>query len=389
MKKIISIAAFALAGSLVAISPASAAVPTVTVGGSASTGNTAATAFTATVPADNKVDAADAVTFALTGIDAGTVVLVSATNAFLVTALHSAGAPVTAASGVSSLSINTGTGNTATFYAYTKSTSVGTVTVTNGGATFTYYVKGTSATAFDFTVDLATAASTSSSSKATVLVTDVFGNPVAVLPTASAINATLDTVTADASVVGKYTFNAAYGKDVLTAGVQVNVATVDASGAAAPKSKSVFVQVSDLAATNAALVAQVAALNAALTAERAAHASDVINAAASLSAANAKAAADLVSANTASVTAASVAKAAADKALADAKVASDKALADAKVASDAVLAKVVSDAAAAKVVSDKAVANLTATVTSLTENVKTLKAAYNRMAKKFKFATIK
>jgi hypothetical protein len=71
------------------------------------------------------VDAADALKFVAT-VDTGTNVSVTATNATIVSALHTSAAPVGATSGSSSLTIATGTGTTATFYVYTKTTAIGT-----------------------------------------------------------------------------------------------------------------------------------------------------------------------------------------------------------------------------------------------------------------------
>jgi hypothetical protein len=131
-------------GTIVA-TPASAAVMTVAVSlnGTANTTNSAiATPAALPVPSDNKIDATDALRFVAT-VDTGTAVTVSATNATIVSALHSDAAPIGASSGSSSLTIATGTGTTATFFVYTKTTAIGTVTVTNQGTTFTYYVQGT------------------------------------------------------------------------------------------------------------------------------------------------------------------------------------------------------------------------------------------------------
>jgi len=134
-KKVSLVIAAALTGTVLAIVPAHA-VPTiaVTVSTVADTdANTLAGAAVVTVPSDNKVEAADAVKFALTGVDTGTVVSVVTSGAFIVPALHTTTAPVTSASGVTSYSVNTGTGTTAEFYVYTKSTATGTVTITNAG----------------------------------------------------------------------------------------------------------------------------------------------------------------------------------------------------------------------------------------------------------------
>lgn len=269
MKKIITAIVAALAASAIAVAPA-AAVPTITVAGGVSAGNTAATAFTATVPADNKVDAADAVRFALTGLDAGTTVVASASNAFIVPRLHAVDAPVNALSGVSSYMVNTGTGTTAEFYVYSRSTSVGSVSVTIAGNTSVYYVRGTTSTANAFTVSASTTATTGSTATVTVLVSDVFGNPVAVTPSVTAFNAVAGAVVADA-VTGKYTVAVTYPSVAGKSALGFSVNTVDANGLPAPKSTSVFVDVVDLSVENAKLKADLAAANSALLAEKSAH----------------------------------------------------------------------------------------------------------------------
>jgi len=150
-KKIGLIIAAALVGTMLVV-PSANAVATVAVsinGVSNTTSTVLATPATVTVPSDNTVDALDAVKFNLTGIDTGTVVSVVTTNAFVVSALHTTLAPVNSSAGLTTFSVSTGTGNTATFFVYTKSTSVGTITVTNAGTTSTYYVKGTAGPAYN------------------------------------------------------------------------------------------------------------------------------------------------------------------------------------------------------------------------------------------------
>jgi hypothetical protein len=162
-KKVSLVIAAALTGTVLATVPAHA-VPTiaVTVSTVADTdANTLAGAAVVTVPSDNKVEAADAVKFALTGVDTGTVVSVVTSGAFIVSALHTTTAPVTSASGVTSYSVNTGTGTTAEFYVYTKSTATGTVTITNTGNVYVYYVKGTAGPAYNLDTTVATNANTS------------------------------------------------------------------------------------------------------------------------------------------------------------------------------------------------------------------------------------
>jgi hypothetical protein len=360
-------------GTIVA-TPASAAVMTVavTLNGTANTTNSAiATPAALPVPSDNKIDATDALRFVAT-VDTGTAVTVSATNATIVSALHSDAAPIGASSGSSSLTIATGTGTTATFFVYTKTTAIGTVTVTNQGTTFTYYVQGTAGLINNLSVSAPTAGAAGTKHDILVTATDVFGNKVSgksLTATVFAATAVMDTATATTGATlsdfGVATFKAtlpATGNRSLimfaptTAG---DASTADVVGLTA-RTLAPFAEiavrdlVSELAAEKAAKDAAVAAL----AAEKAAH--------------DATKAADV-------------------KALADAKVASDKALADAKVAADAALAaavKVETDkSAAAKLASDAALAAKDAQIAKLTADnaaaLASLKKAFNTLANKW------
>jgi hypothetical protein len=173
-------AAVALATTTLIAAPAFAtgATVTLTVAGSAAAtaGTTEATAVVLPVPADNSVDSTDALEFAITGITAGDAVSVSATDATLIAA-GTTGA-ITATTGVPTLSIATGTGTTAGFKVYTKTTKVGKVVVTVGSAAaVTYYVKGTAGSLNAIALTAPTAA-LGTTAKVTVTGTDVFGNAV-------------------------------------------------------------------------------------------------------------------------------------------------------------------------------------------------------------------
>ena len=170
--------AVALVTTALIAAPANAAVSTaLTVAGSAATGGTTeATAIALPVPADNSVDTVDTLDVALSGITAGEAVAVVATDATLVAA-GTTGA-ITATTGASTLNIATGTGTTAGFRVYTKTTKVGKVVVTVGAATpVTYYVKGT-AGALNAIALTAPTAALGTTAKVTATGTDVFGNVV-------------------------------------------------------------------------------------------------------------------------------------------------------------------------------------------------------------------
>jgi hypothetical protein len=280
--------------------PASAATTTLTVGGSSvSTGLTAANPVVLPVPADNSVDSADALKIALTGLDTGTVVSAVASNASIVPALATVSTPVTASAGTASLSINTGTGTTADFYVFTKTVNAGTVVVTIGGNTTTYYVKGSAGAAYNLSVVSPDTANISTVNKVYVKTTDAFGNPVVTsTPAVTVIGATAGAVSVSDTATGTFVFDltapAATGNAAFTAAITAT----DVTGlAAAVKSATKFIAITNIADTVASLTAQLAAAQSALAAEKAAHA--VTKAAVDKAAADAvtaKAATDLAAA---------------------------------------------------------------------------------------------
>lgn len=178
-KKIALVAVAALTLSFSAIAPASAATTTLTAGSTVvTTGTTSATAIELPVPADNKVDTADVLEIALSGLATDTTVTAAATNAFLVSTTDTTDRPVTAASGKTTASVATGTGTTAKFLVYTTSTTVGSVVVTVGATATTYYVKGTAGALNNITVSTPANAALGTTAKIAVTGADVFGNPV-------------------------------------------------------------------------------------------------------------------------------------------------------------------------------------------------------------------
>jgi hypothetical protein len=349
-------------GTIVA-TPASAAVMTVAVsldGTANTTASAIATPASLPVPADNSVDAADALKFVAT-VDTGTSVSVVATNATIVSALHTSAAPVGASSGSSSLTIATGTGTTATFWVYTKTTAIGTVTVTNQGTTFTYYVQGTAGKINNLVVSAPATGAAGTKQDILVTATDVFGNKVSaksITATVFAATATLDSATATT------------GATLSDFGVAKFTATLPATGtrslvmfAPTTSSDASSADVVGLTARTLAPFAEITVrdLVSELAAEKAAK--DAALAAKAISDAEVvKAAADAAAAKVAADAALAAEKAASVKALADAKTASDKALADAKLAYDATIAKLTADNAAA---------------------LKAIKASFNALAKKW------
>ena len=360
-------------GTLVA-TPASAAVMTVAVDLNSvanTTASSSATPAALPVPADNTIDAADALRFVAT-VDTGTAVTVTATNATIVTALHTVAAPVSASSGSSSITIATGTGTTATFYVYTKTTAVGTVVVTNQGTTLTYYVQGTAGLINNLSVSAPANGAAGTKQDIVVTATDVFGNKISgksLTATVFAGLGTLDSATATTGATLSDFGQAKFKLTLPTTGTRSLVTfapttageatSADVTGLTA-RTLSPF---AEIAVRD--LLTELATVNAALDAEKAARAAD---------------------------------KAAADKALADAKVAADKAAADAKLASDTEIlslkAEVVTlkaDAVTAKVAADKALADLAAANAAELDKVKAdnaaalaaVKVAFNKLAKKW------
>jgi hypothetical protein len=258
------VSAFALVASAIIAAPANASVVAdVTVGATdvATTSKVSTTPATPTVPSDNKVDLADTVKFVVT-VATGATVRVSATDAKLVTALDAVGAEVAASAGAASLEINTGSGTTATFYAFTTKTITGSVVVTVGGSSSTYYLKGVAGPAYNLSLSAPTVAGLGSDVDFTATATDVFGNSVE--------NATITTTLLRGTVKTALTWNSTdkLYKGVITtpatAGVVAGIATIsptDVAGLAkAVKEVSFSIAAADLAAQVAILSADNAQL---------------------------------------------------------------------------------------------------------------------------------
>ena len=231
------------------------------------------------VPSDNTVDAADAVRFSLTGVDAGSTITVAATNALVVSTLSTTLNPIRSNSGVTSANYSVGTGTTSEFYAYTKSTALGTITVTNSGSTFTYYLKGTAGPAYTLAYTAPATPYTSTISKHSATVSDIFGNKiVGVTPTLALINLTSTSPTAtNADGVSEFTIT--YPSTQVQSALSISISATDVVGLqAAVKSVTAFITVADpadaLAAEKAARAADKATADAALAAEKAARVAD-------------------------------------------------------------------------------------------------------------------
>ena len=313
-KKVSLIIAAALTSTML-VSPAANANPgtvTLTVANSAATGGTVVTTpVSLPVPADNSIDAADALKIAVTAVDTGTVVTAVATNATIVPALATSTAPVTASSGSSTLSVSTGTGNSADFYVYTKSTAVGSVSITRAGTTTVYYVQGSNSAATANSITLSAPASGAAGTSQVLKVSafDVFGNPksgvtvntlVSSNGVATATALVTDTATATIGTKEQTITLPASGSVTVTAYATVATAV---TGLAAPVGSVVAtVAVRDLAGELASVNAQLAVANAALAAEKAGRAADKVASDKALSDAAAKLATDKAAADLAAAT---------------------------------------------------------------------------------------
>jgi hypothetical protein len=259
-----AVSAVALVASAMIAVPANASiVAAVTVGSTdvATTSKVSTTPATPTVPSDNKVDLADTVKFVVT-VPTGTVVRATAADAKLVTALDAVGAEVPASAGAASVEINTGSGTTATFYAFTTKTTAGSVVVTAGGSSSTYYLKGLAGPAYNLSVSVPTVAGLGSDVDFTATATDVFGNAVE--------NATITTTLLRGTVKTALTWNSTdkLYKGVITtpatagavAGL-ANISATDVTGLAkAVKEVSFSIAAADLATQVAILSADNAKL---------------------------------------------------------------------------------------------------------------------------------
>jgi hypothetical protein len=308
-KKVSLIIAAALTSTML-VSPAANAnsgTVTLTVAGTAATGGTVVTTpVSLPVPADNSVDAADALKIAVTGVDTGTVVTAVAINATLVPALSATGAAVTASSGSSTLSIATGTGNSADFYVYTKSTAVGSVSITRAGTTTVYYVQGTAGALNSITLTAPASAAAGTSQVLKVSGFDVFGNPKSgatintlVSSSGVALSTALTTDTATATLGTKEQTVTVPATGSITVVAYATVATAVTGLSAPVGSVSATIVVRDIAAELAAKNAELAAANQALATANAALAAEK----AALVAEKAARAADKAASDSATVTA--------------------------------------------------------------------------------------
>jgi hypothetical protein len=199
------------------------------------------------VPSDNAIDATDAVRVSIIGLANNSVITITANNASIVSAVSSSISPVRSTDGLSSTSINVGTGSSADFYVFTRVTTLSSFTVSILGNSSTYYLRGIAGPAYNVTATIPTPGYISSFSKVSIRVTDVFGNPVAnVTPVVSVINLIATTPLASNSeglTESTITFPSTPGQSA----IGISISATDVTGLpVAKKSLSSFIEVKDL-----------------------------------------------------------------------------------------------------------------------------------------------
>jgi hypothetical protein len=160
-----------------------------------------AQAIEVATPSTNEVNSLHTVRFTITADEAATPVVATSTGVTLVSKLNTIDAAISAAGGVSSLTLGTGAGVEVSFFAYTTSTTAGKVVIKVGtDAEVTYHIKGIAGPAYNLTASHPSKVDLGSSSKVSAVITDVFGNPIdsGATVSTSIVNGTL----------GSFTYNA-------------------------------------------------------------------------------------------------------------------------------------------------------------------------------------
>jgi hypothetical protein len=274
-KKIsVAIAAALAIGTIVGVTPATAAT-TLTVNSVAAVGGTTAVSpVEIPVPDQNNVLVSKALTIVVDTLPINTVVTASATNGKILTTIGTALAPVVATAGSATASVNTGSGATATFYVFTTSTANGSVVVTVGGTSTTYYFKGSAGALNAITMTTPDTAAAGTTQKVVLGGYDVFGNAIGassislqvVTSTASTTTVhTTETATAGTAVLGFKSVDVS----VPATGTLTLVATAAVAAAVTGLASPVGVAVKTVSIRD--LASELASVQAQLIAERAAH----------------------------------------------------------------------------------------------------------------------
>ena len=211
------------------------------------------------------------------------VVTVNATGGIrLVTELTSATNGVNASSGVAQLSVNSGSSTSVIFYAYTTSTTAGTVAVSYEGSTSSLSLRSKAGGAYNISVTAPANVGEGATVSLDATVTDVFGNTItdtnkgeSVVRPFAAASTTVTRTGAVALVGDAATWNSirkvweakvtgSAGGGSAAASVELTgVTSLTTLGLPAPRTVAfVSLNTTDLAAANLALTAQVAALQA-------------------------------------------------------------------------------------------------------------------------------
>jgi hypothetical protein len=231
------------------------------------------------VPFENKVLAANTVGFVLNDLAVGQEVEIVATNALLVTKLHTQTAPVAAADGATTLKLKSLGGNPVSFFVYTTSSSHGSINLTYSGLTSTYHLIGKPGPAYNLSLSSPNVMDTKSAAVISASVHDIFGNA---LVNSSDFNAAehLELIVIGGSA-SSFSFSPASktyqanltpksGQTSLTFSIAIDATAV--AGLEEPKSafsKSILIR--DIEPTIAALESQLAQLKAAEKLARRSH----------------------------------------------------------------------------------------------------------------------
>ena len=274
-KTSVAIAAALAIGTMVGVTPATAAT-TLTVNSISAVGGTSAVSPVAIpVPDQNNVLVSKALSIVVDSLTANTVVTASATNGKILTTIGTVSAPVAASAGSATASFNTGSGDTATFYVFTTSTANGSVVITVGGTSTTYYFKGSAGALNAITMTTPDTAAAGTTQKVVLGAYDVFGNAIGgasvslqvVTSTSSTTTVhTTETATAGTAVLGFKSVDVS----VPATGSLTLIATASVASAVTGLASPVGVAVKNVAIRD--IATELASVQAQLAAERAAHA---------------------------------------------------------------------------------------------------------------------
>ena len=264
------VAVFSLFSGLMTIAPANANFAVLlSVGSEAVTGATSsASPAEVYVPADNSVDAADALKVSITGLAQNTSVSVTGTDSLIVNSLSTSTRQVAANAGVAAASLNSGLSTFVEFYVYTTKSGLSSFRLDVSGTSNTYYLSGISGGAYNVSSNLSATAYTSTIyyDGVEVKVTDVFGNPVSGAEVKyTVIGATVVSCNCLTDSNGLTTLTINYPKNPGQAGVSFYINATPVIGMVKPVDiESTFVSVVDFLEEIAAAKAEI---NAELNAE--------------------------------------------------------------------------------------------------------------------------